>query len=370
MDFMRAYRDCAMVGLAVSLAALHSGCSATAGNDSDNAPAGQDSGGGNAATASGDLVGIAPNCGSRNTRTTPTNVYLEFAITEASLEIDPPDSALGAVVFPSFACDASSGFSQDLIENYYAQMVMEIGPGGEWLSTCTLQDGGDEKIADCSAPSSATRFMIEQGCLTEAVTPDGYDADVVFDAWDSYYDDGDAGFFDVLCPEDQIPLWRYGDSLFPDPDGEYICLAVEITTACLDCTEEDGVWSHRTQVTSEFVALGDLDNTPISGYDAYCENELDPIDIRAGDRVTVTQTLAYEYRVTASPDVLGYDVRRLDPSDFEEIADAFDFNNIDFGTLDSGSLGLAAIDPSAFDSNKSDLNAYVDAIGSLIDEDE
>lgn len=254
--------------------------------------------GASSADAEGNVV-IAqpPGCGTQTVTTLPRELYVERVSTAVPLTASPADSPLAKVLYPEAVCGRDVGSSFVVPES--GRQLYEVGSDGRVIAVCTLTETPGTRAAVC-LPFEEWRFVIDDGCL-ELRQGSG----------------GDMGNFDIadildsvvqnpLCEPGEIPLSRRG-LLGPVEDGEpYICIRFEVEHHCTDCGTRDGEWFETTELRFSATARGSLDGVSAEEYARLCNSPESTVNIRSGDRVTITRSYTVTYRASPSPHELGY----------------------------------------------------------------
>lgn len=229
------------------------------------------------------------DCGSRTVASVPDPGFVE---TEFSFELDavPADSALVKVLLAGTTC-------QPALDTQEGKMLYEVGQQGVVLSLTTLSEIMGQKSYIRIPLSFDQRFVVEDGCLSFDIEMPEEDELPEFDPTE---------LPKGPCGLGQLAIGHEG-MVISEPEGEYVCVQVSITSVCRDCWAEDGVWYGESVMSGSYVALGSIDNVSVSTWALLCGEDDQPVSIRTGDRVDYTQTIRTEYRMSPSPEELGYE---------------------------------------------------------------
>lgn len=267
---------CMAIGLLVG------GCPGTGGNN--DGTDGLDGTGGD--TTGGDTTG----CNNRTITTLPPAGYVEVVMT-TTIAATPADSALAKVIYQAALCPEKHGTSE-------IPLLYEIDAQGNILAMISLYETGGQKLFYRVA-LSGEKLTVENGCVRstrEATDTTGLTGGGT----------GGGGVTVGPCGVGQVPITREG--LDYTPDGDYICVEVHSVSACEDCRVEDDVWRYELVATAYLVAQGTLSGVSIEGWATVCDpaQKNATVTINSGDRVDIVQTTTFEYRVSQSPEALGY----------------------------------------------------------------
>ena len=243
------------------------------------------------------LIAQLTSCGARTVTALPRNQYIEVASTDIDFTASPPDSPLAKVLYPQALCGNGFGPSQSVPGS--GKQLYEVGPNGEVLAVCTLTEAFGARSAVC-LPFDELQFVIEDGCL-RLDTP--YET-ANFDIEDFVRDQA----ADSPCGPGEMPLSRKGVLGVVEPGEPYICIRFEFERHCRDCGFRDGAWFETIESRFSAVARGSLDGVSAETYARLCNSPESTVNIRSGDRVTITQSYTVTYRVSPSPADLGYSV--------------------------------------------------------------
>jgi hypothetical protein len=204
------------------------------------------------------------------------------------VDIRPADSPLGKVLLGGIACWTSLGSEG-------ARLLYESDAQGTIVALHTLFDFNGRKYYT-SLPISNERLVIEGGCLIlEHDTPDPQEPEQ-FDP--SQFPEGPCGL-------GQVPVGHDGQ-VGREPEGEYTCVEYASYSVCQDCWTEDGVWQAESTSSATLVARGSIDNVSVSAWATLCDEPDQAVNIRDGDSVDYSLTGRTTYRVSPSPEELGY----------------------------------------------------------------
>ncbi len=236
-----------------------------------------------------DLDGNDFTCGEQTVTSLPPAGYVEFCAT-VTLDADPAASALGKVTFQAALCaDTGGGVAQC--------PLYEIAEDGTVLYIISLMEMNGQKVYWKQAVTNQ-RLRVVDGCLVSGLdtTQQGDDDD--FDPND--LPQGPCGFGRFAIDRNGV--------MTQNPQTPYICVETHTVSSCHDCWVEGDVWYERIVTTAYYVALGTLDGISVVGWAAVCDpqNANATVTISAGDRVDFTWTFVIEYRVSPSPEEMGY----------------------------------------------------------------
>lgn len=228
---------------------------------------------------------LVTDCGRRSVNTAPGPVYVAMSMAFET-DVEPADAPLAKVLFRSVACWEDSVSSAPL-------MLYEVGLEGEVLAIISLMEWDGGKVYTRTPMPGDQRFEVGDGCLSLA-----YDADCVeFDLTHIPY--GPCGLgWPVITRQGQAD---------GEPGGDYICVT-GTASHCSDCWVADGAWHNEVSRGGSYVALGSIEDVFVPGA---CGQPEEYVDIASGDRVQFSLAFRITYRMSASPEELGYEELEL-----------------------------------------------------------
>ncbi len=287
------------LALLVGVVGTMSGCSAQADPPNGGSPAGgQESPGGDGGFAL---------CGDRTVSSLPGPGFVEIT-SSFDVNVVPADSSFAKVMLGGMSCWPQ-------FDTGDVAILYEIGQQGEVLSVVSLMEFGGEKVYMTTAPYLNQRFVVTDGCV--ALETDFPDQGELPDLDPTEVpDEPEPPGFDLPetpespCEWGQLPLGHDGVA-FGTQEGDYICVRSEFGSACHDCWVQDSAWHEESVFSGSYVALGSIDNVSVSAWATVCDQPDQRVSIAEGDRVDFTWTMQATYRMSPSPEDLGYEALEL-----------------------------------------------------------
>lgn len=275
------------------------------GTDNDSGPSNENTNDNNSSNDSANagneqrevLIAQLMSCGARIVTALPSNQYVEVASTNADFTATPADSPLAKVLYPQALC--GGGFVPGQSVPGSATQLYKVGPDGGIVAVCTLTEAFGARTAMC-LPIDEWQFVLEDGCLRLNRPNEIGDFDL-----EDFIRDQSA---DSLCGPGEMPLSRKGILGVIEPGEPYICIRFEFERHCRDCGFRDGAWFETTESRFSAVAVGSLDGVSAGIYAQLCNVPETTVDIHSGDHVTITQSYTVTYRLSPTPEDLGYSV--------------------------------------------------------------
>lgn len=232
------------------------------------------------------------DCGSRTVSTLPGPGYLRVNMEFLDRSIQPPDSDLGKVIWPTLMCGTMQGFdTNDLI------LLYELDAQNVVTATIVLMEVAGQKYYMRTAPEIDQWLEIEDGCLKLTIDdPEGSDVPLLSP------DDLPAG----PCDPGQLAITRDGPVFTEQVEGDYTCIAIEDQDSCHDCWQENDTWVEELRGSGAYVALGSLDQVSVATYSQICGGDVEAVNIVEGDRMEFDFTMRTTYELSLSPEELGY----------------------------------------------------------------
>ncbi|MFQ5461434.1 MAG: hypothetical protein ACE5E5_02275 [Phycisphaerae bacterium] len=176
-----------------------------------------------------------------------------------------------------------SGLGQAMGLSFFVADLPDQAPAGEILVAVE---------ADGSLSDGGGRFIIADGCLAVASDSGGPLGPFFNLPTAEALSQGLLSTPVELrgsCAEGQIPI---GPGGIGDTSGAHICIESEVTS-CVSCDQAPGRWTQNARFTMSFRALDSIEGVPAFGPGL---RQLNRVDIRAGDRVTLEFNMLLEYQ--------------------------------------------------------------------------
>ncbi len=236
--------------------------------------------------------GEAPGeCGSRIVGSVPGAAFIEMDVSW-ELDAQPADSPLVKTLLGGIACWTH-------FDTQGIKLLYETDAQGTIVAVHTLFDINGRKYYTTSSPVVIDSLVVRDGCLAwEFDMPDVPDPQAPEDFDPSQFPEGPCGLGRVAVGHD--------GQVTREPEGEYICLEYTSSSTCRDCWMEDGVWHAESSSSASWVARGSIDDVSVSTWATLCDEPDQAVNIRDGDSVNYSLTGRTTYRVSPSPEELGY----------------------------------------------------------------
>lgn len=237
-------------------------------------------------------------CGARTVTHVPVHQYVSADTTDYLLSVDRPESPLAQVLAPYIACSEGRITSNEGAS--MARDLLRVGADGEIMARYSLSQAFGRKIASFLTVENE-RFVVEDGCLhlqrDHASQP--FDSDAFLPA--------DTDTPDSTCGPGRLALYRGGLFGARDADDEPVCVRFEVQKSCRDCGFENGEWVESIEMRYAFVSEGTLEGIDPARITGRCDESEGPLSIHVGDRITFTLKYTQRYRLSSSPQELGYE---------------------------------------------------------------
>jgi len=237
---------------------------------------------------------LQQQCGTRNVSSVPGPGFVEAATLDFESDVQPGESPLMKVMFPSVLCQPDLDFDA-------VSMLYEVDATGTVIAIHTLMEMSGRPIYMSTAPTMGQWFTVEDGCLKL-----NYDLPDVDLPDDDLPDLDPPEISQGPCPAGQLAIDRQG-LVVGEPNGPYVCVQADNAPSCRSCWQENGVWYEENEVSGTYIALGSLDHVSVSTWAQLCNGSNGAVDIYAGDRASFNWITRTSYRMSASPEELGYE---------------------------------------------------------------